>query len=279
TYYTGTTWKRFRKQNYGAMQIKQVNNTVYTNITGIVVDKNRETITSGIIQITRPDGTTTTTNYKNGEFTFTPENKGTYKLQAVKPKQYINSKTVSVKYVPDKDGDGVPKSKDKCPGKKGVKENQGCPPINVEIRVTSVKSKDYVSPSEIVKNKKYELSLVNENGTRLNFTGKIQLAEMNQSIEFKDGITTKPVTFSSKGSYNLKLENGKYSKIKSDLEVSKQKLLPGYVNMKNTGIVLGILVIIIAAVLYLQENNGLTGNKNGQDPGAMSGETQLEPEG
>lgn len=229
------------------LKLKKVNNTVYTNITGLVVNGKGKKVGSGTLNIVKPNGKKTDITFNKTGFSFKPKKKGTYKIQATET-GYVPTKQFNVKYIPDSDGDGVPNSRDKCPHTPGVKANNGCPKINARFQVKDYKTGKYPK-NGFNKNEKISIKLVNKNGSKINYNGQVKLQGSNQKINFTNG---KAYTeFSNPGRYTLQLNNSVIKPTSESLKINKPK------NNHILLIIGGIIVVLIIAGGYTYfKNNG-----------------------
>lgn len=189
------------------LSLKPDNTTVYGDIKGTVSTKDGSEVTTGLIAITRPDGTSTDIAFNETGFSFTPKQSGTYTIQATK-QNYVSSSEVDVEYIPDQDGDGVPNDKDRCKSTEGVEANDGCPQIEAEIVAYNTGERAGILRPK----RQYTFRIENENGSVIDYTGNASVD--GQELSFENGVSRQDnsttLQFPDQGSYTFTVSSNKF---------------------------------------------------------------------
>lgn len=235
------------ENNEFQLQLQNVNTTVYEHITGIVKDKSGGEVSTGLIAITRPDGTTTDIAFNKTGFKFTPDQSGTYTIKATK-ENYVASNEIQVEYIPDQDGDGIPNNQDNCQTVKGVEANNGCPQIDGQITAYRNGEKIFT----LRPNTEYNFQIENENGTLIKYTGNATVeGESSKTLRFKKGVSRHEngttISFPSEGSVTMTVDDQKFDNLEQTFTVEKKPFLQG-VPVAPIG---GAALLLIAFAGYL----------------------------
>jgi hypothetical protein len=241
------------------LNLNTANDTFYTEIEGTVTNKRGSSISNGILNIEKPNGQVTDTSYNKTGFTYQPENTGEYKLTATK-EGYVKSSTKTVEYIADKDNDGVPNDEDQCPETEGVQANNGCPKVEANFQVYQ---DGEIYTGELRPNQQYQLRLINENRSTIDFTGQIPVDGADTTLQFQNGEAENGVKFASTGNYGLTLNKSRYETQSANLQVQQKELLEG-VPVAMLGI--GLLAITGLGLLgYMIANSSSTSTSTARD--------------
>jgi len=245
------------------LNLQVQNQTVYEDITGQVTNAEGGTVGTGIVQIQKPNGQTTDTGFNQSGFSFDPSQAGDYQLKATKD-GYVESNSVTVTYVADRDGDGVPNSQDQCPDTEGVQANDGCPKQEVYFEVY----KDgQIYNEELRPSQTYNIKLVNENRSVIDYTGEIPIEGAETTLQFQNGAAqqgdSQGVMFASTGSYGLSLNQSAYEPVEQNLQVANKPFLEG---VPLVPIGLGSLLLLgLGGLIYIASSSGGSSTTNQED--------------
>ena len=246
------------------LSLQVQNQTVYGDITGQVTNAEGGTVGTGIIQVEKPNGQMTDTGFNKSGFGFDPSQAGDYKLKATKD-GYVESDSVTVTYIADRDGDGVPNSQDQCPDTEGVQANDGCPKQEVYF---SVFKDGQRYTDELRPNQGYTFKIMNDNQSVVDYDGKIPVEGADTEIQFQDGVSqqgdSSNVVFANTGSYGLSLNNSAYEPVEQNLQVAHKPVLEG-VPLAPIGF--GLLILLgLGGILWVAANStGSSSTTNSED--------------
>lgn len=216
------------------------NTTVYGDIKGVVTNQRGSEVGTGIVRVEKPNGQTTDLAFNETGFSYSPNNPGEYKLTSTKD-GYVDSSTETVTYIADRDGDGIPNSEDKCPDTEGVEANNGCE--RKEGFFTAYQDGERYT-GVLRPGTEYTFQVEDRNGSKLDYSGEIDIEGTDQTIQFKDGVAPtdgqEAITFDNEGTYTLALEgvDSAYENMSSNYRVEKDSVF-------NDLTVMPIIVVIL----------------------------------
>lgn len=260
------------------LQMSLDNTTTYGNITGSVVNAEEESIGSGLLEVETPEGESVEASIEDSSFNYEPNEGGTYTVTATKS-GYVSSESVDVKYVADRDGDGVSNSEDECPDTEGVAANNGCPKQEADLSVTG---EEKGGVNELYKNSVYGLSLSSEGDRLTGFNGTVSVKGSDASFSVEEGqiagTEDDGIAFDETGRYTLVFNETGYEAVEETYSVVNKPVVPeGMAAPVGGGVVVLVLLLVAARTDFLSRVLG--GNTSSDsDPGADI-RTSLDPSG